>query len=139
MYAQLPAQYHDPFVAAGHGAYDYGNGSSRERLALISSLFTQWLGLPHEALNELWTRLHAAEAAGHDVAAIRQLLTAPPLTAGQAEAKPLLGLFAARQDKGMAHEPATDQDALGRTEITWQFQAALQRAEAARLLEGLGQ
>ena len=31
------------------GAYDYGNGSSRERLALISSLFTQWLGLPHEA------------------------------------------------------------------------------------------
>lgn len=139
VYAQLPAQYHDPFVAAGHGAYDYGNGSSRERLALISSLFTQWLGLPHEALNELWTRLHAAEAAGHDVAAIRQLLTAPPLTAGQAEAKPLLGMFAARQDKGMAHKPATDQDALGRTEITWQFQAALQRAEAARLLEGLGQ
>lgn len=139
VYAQLPASYHDPFVAADKGAYDYGNGSSRERLALISSVFTQWLGMPHDALKVLWARLHAAEAAGHDVSAVRQLLTAPPLSAEQAEANVLLGLFAARQDKGMAHEPATDQDELGRQEITWQFQAALQRAEAARLLDGLGQ
>ncbi|MBM3103688.1 extracellular solute-binding protein [Pseudomonas sp. V1] len=29
VYAQLPVQYHDPFVAAGRGAYDYGNGNSR--------------------------------------------------------------------------------------------------------------
>jgi ABC-type Fe3+ transport system substrate-binding protein len=139
VYAQLPADYHNPFVAAGKGAYDYGNGSSRERLALISSLFTQWLGMPHDALSDLWTRLHAAEAAGHDVSAIRKLLTAPPLSAAQADAKPLLALFATRQDSGMAHEPVTDQDVLGRQEITWQFQAALQRAEATRLLDAIGQ
>ncbi|MDD0975499.1 ABC transporter substrate-binding protein [Pseudomonas fontis] len=139
VYAQLPAQYHDPFIAASRGAYDYGNGSSRERLALISSLFTQWLGMPHDALNELWVRLHATEAAGHDVSAVRQQLTTPPLGAEQAEAKALLALFAARQDNGMAHTPATDQDELGRREIAWQFQAALRRAEAVRLLEGMGQ
>ncbi|MFP3681585.1 ABC transporter substrate-binding protein, partial [Pseudomonas sp. SIMBA_041] len=89
--------------------YDYGNGSSRERLALVSSLFTQWLGMPHEALSALWARLHAAEAAGLDVSAIRQHLTAPPLDAEQAEAKPLLALFAARQDNGMTQAPASDQ------------------------------
>jgi len=139
VYRHLPADYHDPFVAAGLGAYDYGNGSSRERLALISSLFTQWLGMPHEALGELWARLHAAEAAGLDVTAIRQQLTAPPLDAEHAEAKPLLALFAARQDQGMAQAPTTDADELGRREISWQFQAALHRAEAARLLNGLGQ
>ncbi|MEE1865811.1 ABC transporter substrate-binding protein [Pseudomonas auratipiscis] len=138
VYAQLPEHYHDPFVAAGRGAYDYGKGSSRERLALISSLFTQWLSLPHDALNTLWARLHAAEAAGHDVSAIRQLLITPPLAAEQVEEQALLALYAARQDSGMTHEPASDLDELGRREITWQFQAARQRAEAARLLDGLG-
>lgn len=137
VYAQLPADYHNPFVAAQQGAYAYGNGSARERLALVSSLFTQWLGMPHDALHDLWARLYAAEAAGQDVSAIRRLLTAPPLTAKQAEAKPLLALFAARQDSGMAPAPASDQDELGRQEINWQFQAALQRAEATRLLDAL--
>ncbi|MEN0106163.1 MAG: extracellular solute-binding protein [Pseudomonas sp.] len=139
VYQQLPAGYHNPFAAAQKGAYDYGNGSSRERLALVSSLFTQWLAMPHDALHELWTRAYAAEAAGHDISAIRRLLSAPPISAEQADSARLLALFAARQDSGMAREPATDQDALGRQEITWQFQAALQRAEAQRLLAAMGQ
>ncbi|MNC75445.1 hypothetical protein D3C75_1269750 [compost metagenome] len=50
----------------------------------------------------------------------------------------MLALFAARQDKGMTQAPVSDEDELGRREISWQFQAALHRAEAARLLEGLG-
>ncbi|MBM3103687.1 hypothetical protein IIE18_00995 [Pseudomonas sp. V1] len=89
-------------------------------------------------MNTLWARLHAAEAAGHDVSAIRQLLITPPLAAEQVEEKALLALYAARQDSGMTHEPASDLDELGRREITWQFQAARQRAEAARSLDGLG-
>ncbi len=136
VYAQLPTTYHDPFVAAGRGAYDYGQ-APRERLALVGSLFSQWLGMPHEQLSELWARLHAAEAAGRDVKAIRALLSTPPLSADAAAAHALLALFAARQDNGMSREPVSDQDALGREEITWQFQASLRRAEAARLLDAL--
>lgn len=138
-YAQLPADYHNPFEAARQGAYDYGDNTSRERLALISSLFTQWLGMPHEQMSELWARLHAAEAAGHDVTAIRALLGSPPLTAAEADA--LLGLFKAREDRGMDPDPVptSELDELGRHEITWQFQANLRRAEAEQLLDALNQ
>lgn len=137
-YAQLPADYHDPFEAARQGAYDYQD-APRERLALVSSLFSQWLGMPHEQLSELWARLHAAEAAGHDVQAIRTLLSTPPLSDSEAASAELLALFTARQDSGISREPVSDQDALGRQEIAWQFQANLRRAEAARLLDTLSE
>ncbi|OLS62546.1 ABC transporter substrate-binding protein [Pseudomonas putida] len=137
VYAELPAGYHDPFVAAQQGAYSY-KAASRERLALVTSLFVQWLGQPHERLTELWQRVHAGEAMGRDLQAVRAYLTVPPLSAGQAASTDLLKLFGARQDSGMEHQPASDQDALGKLEIAWQFQGATRLAEAARLLDEMG-
>lgn len=137
VYAGLPAGYHDPFVAAEQGAYSY-KAASRERLALVTSLFVQWLGQPHERLTGLWQRVHAGEAMGRDLQAVRAYLTVPPLSAGQAASADLLKLFGERQDSGMEHQPASDQDALGKREIAWQFQSATRHAEAARLLDEMG-
>lgn len=138
VYAGLPAGYHDPFAAAAKGAYRYGDDSSRERLALVTSLFVQWLGQPHERLTALWTRVHAGEAAGRDLTAVRAYLGVPPISAGQAASTDLLKLFGARQDSGMEHTPASDQDELGKYEIAWQFYSATRHAEAARLLDEMG-
>lgn len=137
VYAELPAGYHDPFVAAEQGAYSY-KAASRERLALVTSLFVQWLGQPHERLTGLWQRVHAGEAMGRDLQAVRAYLTVPPLSAGQAASADLLKLFGERQDSGMEHQPASDLDELGKREIAWQFQSATRHAEAARLLDEMG-
>ncbi len=136
VYPQLPTDYHNPFAAARQGAYRYGNDASRERLGMVSSLFSQWLGQSHERLSALWGRVHAGEAAGQDLAAVRERLTRPPLDAAQAAAPELLALFAQRQDRGGQVSPLDD--ALGRREIGWQFQAALRFTEAERLLDGMG-
>lgn len=137
VYAQLPSDYHNPFAAARQGAYRYGLDASRERLGLVTSLFTQWLSLPHERSSALWARVHAGEAAGRDLQAVRACLTRPPLSAQQARSPTLLALFAQRQDHGL--QAATEiNDALVRQEIGWQFQAALQLTQAERLLDGMG-
>ncbi|MFJ4375097.1 ABC transporter substrate-binding protein [Pseudomonas japonica] len=133
VYAELPAGYHDPFAAP----YRYQD-ASRERLALVTSLFVQWLGQPHERLTALWARVHAGEAMGRDLQAVREYLSVPPLSAGQAASADLLRLFGARQDSGMEQQPVSDQDELGRREIAWQFHAATRQAEAARLLDEMG-
>lgn len=138
VYAQLPQGYHDPFAAARQGAYRYGNDASREHLGLVTSLFSQWLGQSHPRLVALWGRVHAGEASGHDLRAVRACLTQPPLDAEQARSPELLALFAQRQDHGMQPAPSNETDALGRQEIGWQFQAALRFAEAERLLSGMG-
>lgn len=138
VYAELPAGYHDPFKAASNGAYAYGEHVSRERLALVTSLFVQWLGQPHERLSALWARVHAGEAAGRDLSAVRACLSVPPISAEQAASADLLTLFGARQDSGMEHQPVTDQDDLGKREIAWQFYSTTRHAEAARLLDGMG-
>ncbi|MDR0277506.1 MAG: extracellular solute-binding protein [Paucimonas sp.] len=133
VYAQLPVGYHDPFAAP----YRYQE-ASRERLALVTSLFVQWLGQPHERLTALWARVHAGEAMGRDLQAVRAYLGVPPISAGQAASADLLKLFGERQDGGMEHQPVTDQDELGRREIAWQFYSATRHAEAARLLDEMG-
>lgn len=138
VYAQLPPGYHDPFAAAGNGAYTYGDNASRERLALVTSLFVQWLGQPHERLSGLWSRVHAGEAAGRDMRAVRSLLCAPPTDAEQAASADLLKLFGQRQDAGMDHPPTRDEDPLGQHEIAWQFYSATRHADAARLLDEMG-
>ena len=132
VYAGLPKGYHDPFVAARNGAYAYGDNSSRERLALVTSLFVQWLGQPHERLSELWSRVHAGEAAGRDMSAVRRYLEVPPISAAEAAAADLLKRFGQRQDSGMEQQPASDQDELGQQEIAWQFYSATRHAEAAQ-------
>ncbi|MEG0860738.1 MAG: extracellular solute-binding protein [Pseudomonas sp.] len=138
VYAELPAGYHDPFKAASTGAYTYGDDVSRERLALVTSLFVQWLGQSHERLTALWARVHAGEAAHHNLAAVRAYLNVPPISAAEADSADLLKLFGERQDTGMEHQPANDQDELGKREIAWQFYSSLRHAEAARLLDELG-
>lgn len=133
VYAQLPVGYHDPFAAP----YRYQE-ASRERLALVTSLFVQWLGQPHERLAALWARVHAGEAMGRDLQAVRAYLGVPPISAGQAASADLLKLFGERQDGGMEHQPVSDQDELGRREIAWQFYSTTRHAEAARLLDEMG-
>ena len=133
VYAQLPVGYHDPFAAP----YRYQE-ASRERLALVTSLFVQWLGQPHERLTALWARVHAGEAMGRDLQAVRAYLGVPPISAGQAASADLLKLFGERQDGGMEHQPVSDQDELGRREIAWQFYSTTRHAEAARLLDEMG-
>ena len=137
VYRELPAGYHDPFAAAEAGAYRYQQ-ASRERLALVTSLFVQWLGQPHERLTALWARVHAGEARGLDLQAVRAYLGVPPLSAGQAASADLLRLFGERQDSGMTPQPASDQEPLGQREIAWQFYSATRHAEAARLLDEMG-
>lgn len=133
VYAQLPVGYHDPFAAP----YRYQE-ASRERLALVTSLFVQWLGQPHERLAALWARVHAGEAMGRDLQAVRAYLGVPPISASQAASADLLKLFGERQDGGMEHQPVSDQDELGRREIAWQFYSTTRHAEAARLLDEMG-
>ncbi|MHC6225092.1 ABC transporter substrate-binding protein [Pseudomonas sp. X10] len=138
VYVDLPRSYHDPFAAAREGAYAYGDNVSRERLALVTSLFTQWLGQPHQRLTQLWARGHAGEAAGRDLRAVRECLSEPPISAAQAQSPALLALFAERQDRGLERQPSSEANALGREEIAWQFHSAARHAEAARLLEAMG-
>ncbi|MDD1015225.1 ABC transporter substrate-binding protein [Pseudomonas rubra] len=138
VYTNLPAGYHDPFAAARQGAYAYANDSSRERLALITSVFDQWLGQPHERLRALWARVHAGEAQGRDLTTVRECLSVAPIDEQHAASASLLALFGQRQDQGMLRQPVSDQDALGRTEIAWQFHSARQQAQAERLLADMG-
>ncbi|WP_081951529.1 ABC transporter substrate-binding protein [Pseudomonas cremoricolorata] len=137
VYRSLPAHYPNPFRGAQRGDFAYRN-SSAERLALVTSLFVQWPGQPHERLNALWQRIHAGEAAGHDLSAVRACLNQPPLSASAAEAPALLALFATRPSAGMGNVPASEQEPLGQQEIAWQFYSAQRQAEAQRLLEAMG-
>ncbi|NTV96653.1 MAG: extracellular solute-binding protein, partial [Thiobacillus sp.] len=105
VYAELPAGYYNPFAAAGLGAFDYDGDTARTRLALSAALFEQAFVADHAEHSALWRRVHAAEAAGKDVAAARQALSAVPLTEPAAADPALRGLFQGRLE-GSGEEPA---------------------------------
>ena len=143
VYEDLPPDYHNPFAAAAQGSYDYDNGAGRERLALIAALFEQMLVQGHATHAELWARVHAAERAGHGMAAVRRLLCAPVLDERAAASPALLDVFRARverggNDTGTATPPSTADDAIARLEVEWQWQTAKARSAAARLLDEAG-
>ncbi|MDD5365625.1 MAG: extracellular solute-binding protein [Gallionellaceae bacterium] len=131
VYADLPAAYYNPFVAASLGAFDYDGETARTRLALSAALFEQVFVADHAEHSALWRRLHAAEAAGKDVAAARRALTTMPMVATAAADPALRGLFQGRLE-GSAGEPAS------RVELAWRTEAAARRAEADTLLKGVG-
>lgn len=129
-YDGLPAEYHRPFEAAAKGAYDYDNGAGRDRLALVASLFEQQFVIGHDIRRGLWQRVHAAEAAGRDVAAARRLLCVPALSEKEAAAPALLARFRERLE-GADEAPR-------QLEVGWQFAAARAQSAAGRWLEGAG-
>ncbi len=127
-YAQVPADYHNPFAAAERGAYTYDGVAGRPRLALVAAVFEQMLAWRHEELAALWRRVHRAEAAGKTVAAARRALETPPLSE-EAAAEPGLRRLYAEQVEGS--DPLA-----GAAAMRWRDFCARQRAEASRLLDG---
>ncbi|MBK1614451.1 ABC transporter substrate-binding protein [Rubrivivax gelatinosus] len=126
VYARLPADYFNPFEAAARGGYGYDNAATQPRLGLLAALFEQAFVVDHAEHAALWRQLHAAEAAGRDVAAARALLEAPPLDAAAA-ADPGL----AAQLHFVEHGAPVPASAL---EQGWRAAAAQRRRQAAALL-----
>jgi len=125
-YARLPAGYFNPFEAASHGGYDYDNAKGQPRLGLLAALFEQALVADHAEHAALWRRLHAAQAAGRDVAAAQALLQAPPLDAAAADDTALAARFGRLEGSAPADRTAQER--------AWRSAAARRRAQAAALL-----
>lgn len=132
VYDELPADYYDPFAAASRGELDYDSESARLRLALSAAVFQQMLVEDHGELVALWRRLHAAEAAGKDVASARRAVGRPVLSEAEAADPGLRRLFRHRVE-GAAGTEATAKEKL------WRERAADNRAQARRLLEQAGE
>lgn len=130
LYAKLPKDYFNPFVAAEKGAFDFDGDATRNRLNVIAALFEQTLIRDHAELVALWQRVHRAEAAGIDVRAARQLLEAPLITEAEAAAPALQKLFAERLEG--ANPDANLQ------ETRWQEASRSRRQGAANLLAAQG-
>lgn len=129
-YADLPADYHNPFVAAEAGAYDFDGIAAQPRLALSAALFEQMLVYRQAELVELWRRIHAAEAAGKNLAAARKVLSTPLLSEAEAADGGLRQSFRGRVEGAEAPLSAAEEG--------WRQAALAQRAEADRLLRRAG-
>ena len=84
VYANLAADYHNPFAAAEQGAYDYDHALGQPRLPLLTALFEQMLVTEHESHVRLWQAVHAAERSGADMSAARELLGTPLISEQEA-------------------------------------------------------
>lgn len=122
VYAGLPADYYDPFAAAGRGAFDYDGEAAGPRLGLSTALFEQMLLADHAEHTTLWRRVHAAEAAGKPVASARRALSTPPIEETEAADPALRRLFQNRLE-GAAEVP------LLARETAWRAFAAARRAD----------
>lgn len=131
VYRELPADYFNPFAAAEKGAFDYDGELGRKRLGLLSALFEQMLINSHGELVELWQRLHRAEAAGKNVAAARQLLESPLISAAEADDPALQRQFRNRLE-------GSDPGSAGASELVWHERSQANRTAAGRLLQEMG-
>ncbi len=95
-YAALDAGYYRPFDAAARGELDYDNDAGRDRLGLVAALFGEHLLHRHDEQAALWRRLHAMEANGRDVTALRRQFCAVPVSADEAGRADLHALFRER-------------------------------------------
>lgn len=138
-YDALPAAYHNPFVAAAQGAYDFDNALSQSRIAVLNAAFEQMLMQPHDSLRELWARVHGAQAQGKDMSQAVALLGTPVLTEAQAADPAWQALFAARPSGMRAGEaadvPMTQAMAI---EAQWRQGVEQRFAEVASLLQAAG-
>jgi len=130
-YAAAGAGEFNPFAAAEQGSMDYDGALSRERLNVISAVFDAMLAQPHEELRVLWHRVHAAEARGMDMAPVRAVLSAPPLSESEARAdavkRPLQATLEGAKASGNA-----EADAL---KSAWAERCTARRATARGMLE----
>lgn len=120
----------NPFLAARRGMLDYDSERGRWRLAVVSAIFDEMLAKPHQDMVELWQRVHAAEAAGKDVAAIRALLCQAPIPESEADSDALRQRFRNDLEGGT----------LPRQEMTgqWSQACAFERAKARGALSAIG-
>ncbi|WP_028312721.1 ABC transporter substrate-binding protein [Derxia gummosa] len=130
VYRTAAAGSFNPFAAAEAGGMDYDNDLGRPRLGLVAALFQHWLVEGHDELVALWRRVHAAEAAGRDVAAARAALETPPAAAGVADDAALRRAFE-QIEGGDAHGPRAVIDG-------WRDATRAARARAAALVEAAG-
>lgn len=78
VYAQLPADYFNPFQAAARTGWSYNPTQGQSRLGLVTALFEQMLVQPHSELKQLWALVHQQESQqGKRLHAVRALLCQP--------------------------------------------------------------
>lgn len=119
----------NPFFAARKGMLDYDGERGRWRLAVISAIFDEMLAKPHKEIVELWQRVHAAEAAGKDVAAVRAMLCKPPIDEVLADSDDIRRRF--RSD--LEGETLSHRDLLPQ----WSLSCAFERAKARGALSAI--
>lgn len=124
-----PTQF-NPFAAARQGMLDYDSEHGRWRLAVISAIFDEMLAKPHKEIADLWQRVHAAEAAGKDVAALRTILSKPPISEALADSEAIKHHFRKDLEGGT----------LPRQELTaqWNMACAFERAKVRGALSAQG-
>lgn len=128
-YAGMDAAEFNPYAAAANGIMNYDGERGRERLNVIAAVFRQMLAAPHAELRALWQRVYRAEAAGRDAAAVRALLTQPPLDEAGADDE------AVRREFGKNLEgSAPPQQELAQA---WSRACAARRAQAGLMLDGM--
>jgi ABC-type Fe3+ transport system substrate-binding protein len=116
VYAQLPADYHDPFRSAANGGYAYHADEDRGRLGLIAAVFEQMLVQRHAELSELWAGIHARERQhGVRLEAIRGQLCVPPLSESQAADPQVLKDFRRNLEGAPVQRGALERDWATRT------------------------
>ncbi len=130
VYETLPADYYRPFIAATRGELDYDNDGGRNRLGVITALFDHHLAYRHEEQRALWKKLHALESTGKPQPALRNLLTAVPLTESAATSSELQKQFRERLE-------GTNKPELRTPERQWRDATDKRIAAAQKLAESL--
>ncbi len=130
VYETLPADYYRPFIAATRGELDYDNDGGRNRLGVITALFDHHLAYRHEEQRALWKKLHALESTGKPQPALRNLLTAVPLTERAATSSELQKQFRERLE-------GTNKPELRTPERQWRDATDKRIAAAQKLAESL--
>jgi ABC-type Fe3+ transport system substrate-binding protein len=131
VYGGLPKNYFNPFRAAEQGNLQFDSDLARPRLASSASIFQQMLIEPHEDLQALWQRVHAAELGGRNMSKIRELLGQPPIEEATANDPSLQKQIGQRLEGENPAKPLP-------LELAWRESCAVNRATARRLLTEAG-
>ena len=125
-YANKPAGYFDPFVAAQHAAYDYDLAAGLARQELVSALFDALITRHHAALKSMWAAIRQAEKKAPKDARLQQaraLANWLPLTVNEANDGALQQAFIKRSQNTEVIEAGWD------TQIASHYAQATQLAQ----------
>jgi ABC-type Fe3+ transport system substrate-binding protein len=128
VYAGLDTGYHNPFVAAEAGGYDYDGERTRSRLPLIAALFDAVLAQQRDTLAELWPKARAIS--GEHGERARRLLSSVPVSEADADRPDWQYAFANRRVDAKAESSAAA------LEQQWANESHTRLALAKKLLEG---